>query len=225
MPQQDMDWDTFVSIVDQIPAGEIVNLQGEGEPTLWSHWWRGVEYVAERGLVPYMITNASRVDAELIAKFFPTIGITIDSLSASESEEIGRHNLPKVLANVAELSKLMPDRITIHTVTVGKGADRIIKWAVENNCKFRLHGLERKDDYASTYPIQIVPRQTKPRLNTGFQCQYLQSGTYYYWTVTGKRLPCCYIKGDPHSFDSDVALQEMSQNTVPKHCSGCNFLR
>lgn len=83
MPQQDMAWDTFTSIVDGIAwPGAIVSLQGEGEPSLHPRFWEMAQYVADRGHVPYTILNGSRIDAWRLAALFPTAGISIDTLQA-----------------------------------------------------------------------------------------------------------------------------------------------
>ncbi len=84
MPQQDMAWDTFAGIVDAIAEpGATVLLQGEGEPTLHPRFWDRVAYVRSKRHRTYSIINGSRVDVPRIARLFPQIGISLDTLDAA----------------------------------------------------------------------------------------------------------------------------------------------
>jgi len=225
VPQLDMEWDVFVGIVDSIPRGVMVNLQGEGEPTLWPHFWRGVDYVLSRGLRPFMIMNGSRVDCDRISAAFPKIGVTIDSIDPATAHKIGRHNLPKVLANVERLAAAMPNRVTIYSVAQADGdANEAIRaWATSRQCNFVLLPLLTKADYVSVYPtgrakIALVQPET------AYECHYIKNAAHAYWTVTGKRLPCCWIKLDAETFDTLQAANDLAAGIIPQHCKGCRFL-
>ena len=116
MEQRDVDWSLFEDILGRLEGqGYRVSLQGEGEPTLHPRFWNMVAAIQAKALVPYTITNGSRIDAERIAANFRHIGISIDTLDAEEAERIGRVGLEKVLRNLDDLLALMEsNRIIIH---------------------------------------------------------------------------------------------------------------
>lgn len=226
MPQADMPWDQFKAIVDQIPVGQTVMLQGEGEPTLWPDWWRGVEYTHSRGLVPYSIMNGSRVDVVRTAILFPRIGVSIDTLDPKEAENIGRHNLKKVLENVEQLNRAMPNRVLIHITRAQTGVEDVVRWAIERDMGYVIQPLQVKDDYQVVYPMWL--RHRHPDTDTvasenALECKYLVADNHY-WTVDGLDLPCCYIKADAQTFNRYAASQEMAAGITPRHCTNCRNL-
>lgn len=225
MPQQDMTWDQFVEIIDRIPRGQVVMLQGEGEPTLWPDWWRGVEYVVSKGLVPYSIINGSRVDVIRTAILFPRIGVSIDTLNPQEAENIGRHNLKKVLENVEQLNRAMPNRVLVHIVQAQTGIEDVIRWCIERDIGYVVQPLQQKHDYETVYPMWMrSPRGPMPE-PAKYECKYLSERQHRFWTVGGKELPCCYIKFDVQTFNHDQALQELVAGNTPRHCIGCRNLK
>lgn len=215
-----MEWDTFTKIVDGIPAGETVMLQGEGEPTLWPHWWQGVEYVVSRGLVPYSIINGSRVDVALIAKWFPKIGISLDTVNAAEANVIGRHNVAKVLDNIEQLAAAMPGSLTIYITHVSSNTEPLIRWLMQRELRHVIQPLQAKTDYQVVYP---AGRQRIPLATTKRSCRLMDS--HHYFTADGTELPCCYIKRDWRTFDLAEAKEQLASGAVPRHCQGCAFIR
>lgn len=225
MPQQDMAWDTFVQIIDRIPKGSTVMLQGEGEPTMWPHWWQGVELVRSRGLTPYSIINGSRIDVFRTALLFPRIGVSIDTLNAKESEQIGRHNLKKVLENVEQLARAMPNRVTIHIVRAQTGIEDVIRWAIDRELNYCVQPLQHKEDYEVVYPMWMRARPgPAEQAADRYECKYLSGGSTHFYDVEGRDLPCCYIKRNADTFDRDAARQQMQSGVVPSHCTGCRQL-
>ena len=113
MPQQDMIWETFESIVNAIPEKAVtVSLQGEGEPSLHARFFDMARFVRDKGHSPYTIINGSRIDGALINELFPRFGVSVDTLDPAFSSEIGRHNLDKVIMHVTELTQVIdPARI------------------------------------------------------------------------------------------------------------------
>lgn len=232
MPAQDMDYSIYTRIIDQIPAGAVVNLQGEGEPTLWPHFWQGVDYAVSKGLVPFMITNASRVDVARICASFPEIGVTIDTLDAIKAQRVGRHNLAKILDNITALAAtgLAITVYSVQGVAAGAGfgdgendVKSVRRWALDHGCKHVLLPLQTKADYVSVYPKALVPR-TPSIQAVAYACRFLNMASNHYWTVTGQHLPCCYIKLDAETFDAGAAKAQLAKGVVPHHCRGCMML-
>lgn len=225
MEQKNMKWSVFTKIVDSIPKNNIVMLQGEGEPTLWPHWWEGVAYIHSKGLIPRTIINGSRIDVEKIAHFFPTVGISLDTLDEKVADWIGRHNLPKVLANLEELLKAMPGRVIVHVSSVGQNTTKLVKWLSSKNIPHTVQSLQQKQDYTEVYPVWVMTKkktaaqQVKPHT-----CSYIERGHKYY-TVNGAELPCCYIKRNTETFDVETVKTEMLNAIVPSHCVGCKNLK
>lgn len=238
MPQQDMAWDTFTGIVDAIekPGATphaTVSLQGEGEPTLHPRFWDMVAYVHRKGHVPYTIINGSRVDVARIARLFPQIGISLDTLDAAIAEKIGRYNLPKVLANLEALCTAMgPQRIVLMTVNLGQPLGELKAWAKQRGfASHVVQPLKTKADYARRYEKHLVRAPTKastPAATTDVTsrtCRFLHQDLMRYYTCTGLALPCCFIK-DTEGIESIAGLQtSLAQGHVPKGCAGCDELR
>lgn len=225
MPQKDMEWDTFCKIVDAIAqAGSTVSLQGEGEPTLHPRFWEMVRYVRTKGHVPYTIINASRVDAKLIARHFLTVGVSIDTLDPAQADQIGRHNLAKVLANLDKLCKVMaPDRITIMTVDMGQPLQDLRDWVKDQGFgRHIVQPLMQKQDYAQRYPQKVHPLDRKPHPQT---CRFVEQNSMRFYTWVGQELPCCFIK-DTSGIESITALHAMLHTgNVPQGCRGCKELK
>ncbi|MHB1198393.1 MAG: radical SAM protein [Polaromonas sp.] len=233
MPQQDMAWSTFTSIVDAIAKpGSTVSLQGEGEPSLHPRFWDMVQYVRLKGHAPYTIINGSRIDAGRIAQQFPRIGISLDTLDPVVAEKIGRHNLPKVLANLDALRAAMgPKRIVVMTVDLGQPLDALKSWVQQRGFASHIvQSLMRKNDYAQRYPqalVQPVTWHTKPHspIPTEPQtCRFLHQDVMRYHTWSGLALPCCFIK-DTQGIESIEGLRGMlARGQVPAGCAGCREL-
>ena len=104
LPQQHLDMALFARILEGIPPGKHrISLQGEGEPTMHPNFWEMVETVIALGHMPYTITNGSLMNAEKIAKYFPRIGISLDTVDPAEAQRIKRYKLDKMLGKLDEL--------------------------------------------------------------------------------------------------------------------------
>lgn len=231
MPQQDMSWDSFATIVDAIAQpGSTVSLQGEGEPSLHPRFWDMVQYVRHKGHVPYTILNGSRIDAQRIARLFPRIGISVDTLDADVAEKIGRHKLPKVLANVDSLCAAMEaKRIVVMTVDVGQPLGALKDWARQRGFASHIvQQLMRKNDYAEHYPpaapVLWRERPQVPGSEAPQNCRFLHQNALRYYTWNGLALPCCFIK-DTQGIESIEGLRGMlARGQVPAGCAGCREL-
>ena len=243
MPQQDMAWETFTGIVDEIAEpGATVSLQGEGEPTLHPRFWDMVAYVHRKGHMPYSIINGSRVDVARVARWFPQIGVSLDTLDPAIAEKIGRYNLPKVLANLEALCTAMgPQRIVLMTVSLGQPLAELKAWAQQRGFAGHVvQPLKTKDDYARRYEkhlVRIVPSfapagqpiaatsEIAAQTPVPRTCRFLHQDLMRYYTVTGLALPCCFIK-DTEGIESIAGVQtSLAQGDVPKGCAGCDELR
>lgn len=225
MPQRDMGWDQFVRIVDAIGGrGATVSLQGEGEPSLHPRFWAMADYVAAAGHVPYTILNGSRIDAARLARVFPRVGISVDTLDTEEAERIGRHHLAKVLANLQELVAAMgARRIIIMTVDMGQPLAPLREWVRARGFgRHVVQPLSPKDDYARRYRDRVAARSPAPR-QPG--CRFLETDVMRFHSLEGKTMPCCFIK-DAAGYRTISALRaELDAGVVPTSCSGCGQLR
>lgn len=224
MPQQDMLWERFMAIVDDIATPRaLVSLQGEGEPSLHPRFLDMAAYVHARGHEPTTILNGCRVEASAIARHFPTVGVSLDTLDTATAERIGRHNLTKVLANLeALLAEMGSHRIVIMTVDLGQPLDALRAWVVARG--FRRHvvqPLQRKADYGKRYQV-VVSRPLRPAPRT---CRFLERDVMRFYPLEGPVLPCCFIK-DTTSISSIEGLRlSLAQCHVPPGCVGCMHLR
>ena len=236
MPQQDMAWATFTGIVDAIAVpGATVSLQGEGEPTLHPRFWDMVAYVHSKRHRPYTIINGSRVDVPRIARLFPQIGISIDTLDAAVADKIGRYNLPKVLANLEALCSAMgPQRIVLMTVNLGQPLDELTAWAKQRGfASHVVQPLKTKSDYARRYEKLLVrvpaPNGVKSEVPSTpaaipRTCRFLYQDIMRYYTCSGLALPCCFIKDTEGIYSIAGLRTALGQGRVPKGCAGCDEL-
>lgn len=220
MPQQDMAWDTFVRIVDRIPGrGSMVSLQGEGEPSLHPKFEAMAQHVATRGHQAYTILNASRIDAERLSRLFPTVGISVDTLDAHRAQEIGRHNLAKVLRNIELLCQAMdPQRITIMTVNMGQPLDDLRRWVkIRGFGHHIVQQLSPKSDYARRYTVnsQLI-EPSGPST-----CRYLQHELMRFFTWEGKELPCCFMKNSSAFTTREQLGARLATGLSSSCCNGC----
>lgn len=183
-----------------------------------------VRYVRTKGHIPYSIINGSRVDAKLIARHFLTIGISIDTLDPVQAEKIGRHNLPKVLANLDGLLQVMePQRIVIMTVDMGQTLEALRAWVKEQSfARHIVQPLMQKQDYAQRYPlVNIQPKV----ITTPMTCRFVEQDTMRFYTRDGQALPCCFIK-NTQGITSIAALREgLYAGSIPAGCAGCKELQ
>jgi hypothetical protein len=225
MPQQDMEWPTFKAIVDGMrQSGNMVSLQGEGEPSLHPRFFDMAEYVAARGHRPYSILNGSRIDAARIARTFPAIAVSVDTLDEATAERIGRHNLAKVLSNLDELRIAMgPGRIEIMTVDLGQPLDALRAWVKDRGFgNHVVQPLERKDDYAKRYVV-MPPRPLRPPQPS--TCRFLAQNVMRFYTWSGQELPCCFIKDTSGIASIPDLKRSLERGSTPPGCSGCRELR
>ena len=220
MPQKDMSWETFASIVDRIPGrGGMVSLQGEGEPSLHPKFEAMAEHVAALGRQPYTILNASRIDPKRISQLFPTVGISVDTLNETLATEIGRYNLAKVLLNIQLVCRTMdPKRITIMTVNMGQPLDELRRWVKSSG--FGHHIVQRlslKSDYARRYRVNsqlVVPSGPS-------KCRYLQGQLMHFYTWDGKELPCCFMKNSSDFTTREKLAADLASGLPRSCCAGC----
>jgi MoaA/NifB/PqqE/SkfB family radical SAM enzyme len=224
MPQQDMPWERFRAILDAIREPRAtVSLQGEGEPSLHPRFWDMVDQVHARGFSPYTILNGSRIDAERIARHFPQVAVSVDTLDPAEAERIGRHHLPKVLSHLDELVAAMgAKRITIMTVSLGQPLQALRDWVAQKGFgRHVVQPLQPKADYGRRYLVQ-PPR---PLAKQPLGCAFVAQDRMRFYTLEGLALPCCFIK-DTRGIDSIAGLkQQLAAGEVPAGCLGCTHLQ
>ena len=217
MPQQDMMWDTFISIIDSIPHPSTIILQGEGEPSLHPKFWDMVKYVSEKHHTPETTFNGTQLDIELVPKYFKQINVSIDSLEPDVCDIIGRVGLTKVINNLKELCKTMStDSITIRTVDFGQSLFTLQEFVRNYKFKWLIQPIQKKLDYTITYQPQFLTVQPISYLHKNL-CSYLKQDILRYYTVSGLELPCCFIKDTT----GITTIENMITNR-PKACLGCD---
>lgn len=166
MDQADLSFERFMEIVEKIPKGSVVALQGEGEPTLWRHFEQAVEYLAERGFTLYSIINGSIIYPELFDKYFPLIGVSVDTLIPEVAAKIGRHGLKKVLKNIQTLKDTMGShRIKIHTTYNGQDVGGLVEWVRSNGFIHFAQKVNKKSDYAVNYTNAVLLGCSNPAVS------------------------------------------------------------
>ena len=221
MPQRHMKQEVFDGILSGMPGGRhTVSLQGEGEPTVHPRFWALVDQVARRGHIPYTITNGSLIEPELAHRRFPNLGVSLDTLDATEAQRIGRLKLPEMLANLNTLIRVMgPGRIVLHTVDTGQDLSSVKRYARAHGLRHLIQPLQRKDDYARCYP-GLALEATRPVAAAG-PCRYLEGDFMRFFNIEGVEFPCCFIK-DASGYAGITDLrQRMRAGEVPGACRGC----
>lgn len=229
MPQRHMDMAVFDRIVAALPprSGITVSLQGEGEPTLHPQFWDMVEAVRRWGNETYTITNGTRVDVGRFQAGLNAVGVSIDTLDPQEAERIGRHNLPKVLANFEALLQAMgPDRVVVHTVRYGQPIEPLVAYL--RGLGVRRHivqPLQLKDDYARRYAAQPVVQHRSPPTLSLYRCGFLDEPRMRFFNIDGVEMPCCFIKDASVYRSIDDLRQTLALRQIPPACAGCRELR
>lgn len=214
-----MSWEKFEEILQKLgPNPFEVSLQGEGEPTAHPQFWQMVDRLIALGHQPYIITNASLIDAHLANRNFLSIGVSIDTLDEAEAHRIGRYKLKNVLRRVQDLVEVMgASRVIVHTVAYGQDLGPVSEFVRSLGAKHFIQPIQSKPDYATHYgketPIKFWKYKTR--------CRYLELPLMRYFAVDGREAPCCYIK-DMSNFESADRLKiELASRRVPGSCVGC----
>jgi len=224
MPQEHIDLALFEKIIGQLPSGgpHRISLQGEGEPTLHPDFWHMVERVTEMGHIPYTITNGTRLDIERILRFFPRIGISIDTLDFAEAEKIGRHHLSKVLLNLDRLLEhYEPWRIIIHTVDYGQEMGTLTTYLKGRGLeKHVVQPLQTKEDYSYRYQGMISATDH----TCTYSCAFVNAPIMQFYNIRGLQLPCCYIKDASKFISLEHIKTSLDNKEIPDACRGCREL-
>lgn len=218
---------TFFEILAGLPdAVTSVSLQGEGEPVLHRHLWEIAAAVHGSGRATYTITNGGyRPTASLLAKLdsaFDRIGVSLDTLDATDALRIGRQAPAQTLSIIHALAeRLGASRVDVYSVDMGTGGPGQVRGHLRRYPGVRhiVQPLQRKEDYARRYGI----RSTDPAVHR--LCRYLRSNQLRYYDVTGREMPCCFIKDTSVYPGMDVMRETFAKGGVPKCCAGCRELR
>lgn len=222
MPQQHMQQDIFDAILASLSKERCtVSLQGEGEPTLHPNFLALAKQVVKANKIPYTITNGSNIDPVLIAELFPQIGVSLDTVTPEEANRIGRHDLKRVLSNLDRLLEHMaPDRIIVHTVNYGQPMEQLQTFLQDRGLiRHVIQPLQAKDDYRQRYPGYLKQSGNEPIYH--FHCRYLQQPLMRYFDVTGREMPCRYIKDTSRFVTTKDIRISLIQKKVPECCIGC----
>jgi MoaA/NifB/PqqE/SkfB family radical SAM enzyme len=221
MRQGDMTYEMFGDIlmrhIARYGTPDTVSLQGEGEPTLHPDFFRMGKFVREMGSKPYTITNGSYKHPEHFVDLFDQVGVSVDTLDEAAATQIGRHNLPRVLAFAIALAPHA--KVFIHSVAHQDHTPAIAQWCRQHGFNHIVQPLQIKADYSRRYmrPTPVV-EPTSP-----FSCRYLAQPRMRYYDLEGTEMPCCYIKDTGTYEGLDVMLQHQQAGTWAKFCVGCRY--
>jgi hypothetical protein len=194
-----------------------VSLQGEGEPTLHPDFFLMADEVRAIGSRPYTITNGSYRRPEHFIGRFPEVGLSIDTLDEGAANEIGRYNLPRVLA-FAEALRLHLT-VVVHSVAHQPHTAKVAAWCEAYGLPHIIQPLQPKADYASRYPSLVAGTPSVRR----FSCRHLSQPFMRYFALDGTEMPCCYIK-DTATYPGLAVMHEHQRSgTWPTSCIGCRF--
>lgn len=226
MEQEDMSWDMFTSIVDNLPKYSTVKLQGEGEPTLWKYWWEGVAYIVKKGHRINTILNGSVIDIDKVVLYFKNIGVSLDTINIDEANTIGRFNVEKVKRNLLLLKEYLGNGLLVYITDSGQDLKETYDWLSSNRITYVKRTLLTNVDYVTIYPKDKEVKQISKLGNDKPKtCDYISGrNNFSYYTVKGQKLPCCFIK-NPKDFSVDTAVKQFKAGIIPKHCTGCSYIK
>jgi len=221
MRQGDMAYEMFRDILTRHSARygipDTVSLQGEGEPTLHPDFFRMAKFAREIGSAPYTITNGSYKHQEHFVGLFDRVGVSVDTLEESAAAQIGRYNLPRVLAFAMALAPHA--KIFIHSVAHHDHTPAIAEWCQQHGFDHIVQPLQTKADYSRRY-MKPVPR-AEPAYP--FSCGYLTQPRMRYYDLNGTEMPCCYIKDAADYEGLKAMIQHQKASSWAKCCVGCRY--
>lgn len=227
MPQKHMDKIVFSEILQDIPAGTVVNLQGEGESALHPAFWEFVDQVVSKGCYPFTMTNGTLINKsnlKSVLTYFPQLGISLDSLDDVDTS--GRYHQKAVLSKIDSLVEIAGIMyLTIYITDYGQNISPLIQHLESKKIKYIVQSLQTKPDYvhSSLYESHLQPEQ--PIIfKEGAVCKYILQDIKRFYNVDGLAFPCCFIK-DTSKYKSIEALKEtFNLGEVPEPCFGCREL-
>lgn len=225
MPQRHMDMELFHGIMSRLPpGGHRVSLQGEGEPLMHPNFWEMVQTVTEAGHMPYTITNGSLLKPDLVRKYFPRIGVSIDTVDPQEAQRIRRYKLERMLGKLDELLAIYePHRVIVHTVNYGQDMQPLKAYLVRVGItKHVVQALQPKDDYVHLYKDIAALKPARP---VTYSCEFLNKPVMRFYNIDGVEMPCCYIKDTTHYGSIAELKRQLDAKIVPPPCSGCQELQ
>jgi hypothetical protein len=215
--------ETFMGILDKLPdTVKWVNLQGEGEPLLHPQFFDFARIIKKRGYGLKTITNGSHPDFMLLGKYFPIIGVSLDTLDPIESIRVGRTQPKKVMENIKTyLNEYGPGRMVIHVVNYGQPMQALRDFLIENRLPAVEQPLQSKLEYQQYYPPEL-----RVVYSTGHKmCRNLKDKQFLFYNVNGLARPCCFIRSPDPCVTITSLEQDFKNNQVPLVCRGCSKLQ
>ncbi len=113
-PPQDMSWELFTSIVDQVPDIARVVMHGVGEPMLVKALPRMIRYLKARGIYTLFNTNgtllAPRKQRELIETGLDELRVSLDAADAKTFLAVrGKDMFNRIVTNVSSFTALQKE--------------------------------------------------------------------------------------------------------------------
>ena len=110
-PPQDMSWELFTKIVDQVPNVARVVLHGVGEPMLVKELPRMIRYLKARGIYVLFNTNgtllAPRKRQEIIDTGLDELRVSLDAAEAASFLKVrGKDMFDRIVRNISEFTAL-----------------------------------------------------------------------------------------------------------------------
>lgn len=227
-PNKFMDLQQFKNIVDPYLNDNAIHefsLHGEGEPLLHPKFWDMVNYIKPYHHKITFVTNGSTLNETnrlLIKEHISNIFVSIDTINVVEAEQIGRHNIDKVIDNIKQLINIGYTQITILNVDYGQDLTDVKNLAQRLKIRFFSQPLQTKTDYKSVYPETLIPNRVST--NSIKICHFLKTKVMRFYNIDGIELPCRTIKDISNYVSTDNLIQNIKNNIIPKPCEGCKFL-
>ena len=220
-----MGYDFFVSLFEKHVATygmpSIVNLQGQGEPTLNKDLFKMALFNKQKGCFVETVTNGTYHTVEDLT-IFDRVCVSIDTLDAKVAATIGRFNLPKTLDFVKGCKQLSIP-VTIYTVRdKTDNYKQVAQYCKENSLPHFVQEPATKPDYVKLYKgdhsINIVNKVQTPRT-----CSLLK--THRHYLVNGTMLPCTFIVDQTKFTSIETIRDALKAGQIPESCTNCRILK
>lgn len=144
----ELTWEERKTVIDQAKelGCETIHIAGQGEPTLDPLFWRGIEYIHKKGIIPVVFTHGMHIDKKAAERLFnlnASVIIKIHSLNPKNQDWLSgvkgyARKRDEAIQNLFEVgfNKTYPTRIGEDTVIVRqniKEIPNIFRWARKNN--------------------------------------------------------------------------------------------
>jgi hypothetical protein len=227
MPQKHMKPDVFEKILRAIPAGSVINLQGEGESVLHPQFWDFVDRVRQHDCHPFTITNGTLIRNTTLRPLltnFPHIGVSLDSLD--DVDDTGRYHQKSLVTKIETLVRIAGNGyVVVHITDYGQDIKLLTRYLKKKQIRYIVQKIQTKPDYINSVHYMDRIRAIIPDVKKrGVVCGYVLKNKMRYYNVDGMELPCCFIKDTSKYLSLKNLTDTYGRGLVPECCFGCREL-